>query len=474
MALNPTPHDTPGSEPDIGLFGRLDTLIWGAPHQPHTTWAAVGLRLVRTVLILGRDLTFGQLTLRAMSLVYTTLLSIVPLLALSFSVLKAFGVHNQVQPMLVNLLAPLGDQGVVVAQQIGGFIEHMNVGVLGAVGLALLLYTAISLMQKVEESLNYIWHVSQARSLGERFSRYLSVLLVGPLLVFAALGITGSMMNAEVLRQVLSVELMEQASRALATLTPYILVIAAFTFVYLLLPNANVHLTSALVGGMVGGIVWQTAGWLFATFVASSGQYAAIYSGFAILVLFMIWLYVSWLVLLFGASVAFYVQHPEYLYLSAGEPRLSNRVRERLALSAMNLVATRFLAGHAAPSQAELTRALGVPSHVLSVVLEALQARDLLVHTADEPALFLPGRDPTLITVTQVLDAIRCAGEAGFVLPSALPAMASVNDLIAQVQSAVDASVGHISLRDLASKDVAEPTAHGTPHPIEPTGPLER
>ncbi len=281
MAHRPSPHDDDSeTKPKQGLIARLDALIWGAPLKPHSAWTSLGLRWVRTLMILGRDLAFGQLTLRAMSLVYTTLLSIVPLLALSFSVLKAFGVHNQVQPMLVNLLTPLGEQGKVVAAQIGDFIEHMNVGVLGAVGLALLLYTAISLMQKIEESLNYIWHVSQARSLGERFSRYLSVLLVGPLLVFAALGITGSMMNAEILRQVLSVELVEQASEALATLTPYILVIAAFTFVYLLLPNAKVRWTSALVGGVVGGIVWQTAGWLFATFVASSGQYAAIYSGF--------------------------------------------------------------------------------------------------------------------------------------------------------------------------------------------------
>ena len=474
MAHRPSPHDDDSeTKPKQGLIARLDALIWGAPLKPHSAWTSLGLRWVRTLMILGRDLAFGQLTLRAMSLVYTTLLSIVPLLALSFSVLKAFGVHNQVQPMLVNLLTPLGEQGKVVAAQIGDFIEHMNVGVLGAVGLALLLYTAISLMQKIEESLNYIWHVSQARSLGERFSRYLSVLLVGPLLVFAALGITGSMMNAEILRQVLSVELVEQASEALATLTPYILVIAAFTFVYLLLPNAKVRWTSALVGGVVGGIVWQTAGWLFATFVASSGQYAAIYSGFAILVLFMIWLYVSWLVLLFGASVAFYVQHPEYLYLSAGEPRLSNRVREQLAISTMQLVAERFLSNEPAPSEADFTRELGVPSHVLSVVLQALEARGLLALTADEPSHYLPARDPSLITVLQVLDAIRSAGEAGFFLPSALPATASANRLLQQVQSALESSVGHITLRDLArSKLAAEPAATDTSQPIEPHGPL--
>ena len=475
--VNTNPPSTAGPKPR--LIERLQALIWETPPHARSAWSSLGLRWIRTVIVLGHDLAFGQLTLRAMSLVYTTLLSIVPLLALSFSVLKAFGVHNQVQPMLLNLLTPLGDQGEVVANQISGFIEHVNVGVLGAVGLALLLYTAISLMQKMEESLNYIWHASTARSLGERFSRYLSVLLVGPLLVFAALGLTGSMMNATVLRQVLSVEVLAQASAALANVTPYALIIAAFTLVYLLLPNTQVHWASALTGGVVGGIVWQTAGWLFATFVASSGQYAAIYSSFAILVLFMIWLYVSWLVLLFGASVAFYVQHPEYLYLSTGEPRLSNRVRERLALSAMTLVAQRFLAGQAAPSQADFTRTLGVPSHVLRVVMEALQAHGLLALTADEPPLFLPARDPAQISVLQVLEAIRRAGEAGFFVPDALPVNEPVAQLMEHMQSALQASVGHISLRALALNESAPPTHLPTEpcadtHSAHPTEPVEK
>ena len=443
------------TENEKDRLSRLERFIWGTPQPPHAPWQAAGLRLVRTVLILARDLAFGQLTLRAMSLVYTTLLSIVPLLALSFSVLKAFGVHNQIQPLLVNLLAPLGEQGAEVASQIGEFIERMNVGVLGALGLALLLYTSISLMQKIEESLNYIWHVPQHRPLGERFSRYLSVLLVGPILVFAALGVTGALLKSDALSQLLSVDALDQTAQLIGEITPYLLVIAAFTFVYLLLPNARVKLGAALVGGVVGGIVWQTAGWVFATFVASSGQYAAIYSSFAILVLFMIWLYMSWLIVLFGASVAFYVQHPEYLYLGAGEPRLSNRVRERLALSTMHLTAARFLSGEPAPSQDDFTHELGVPMHVLTVVLEALQEGGLLVTSGDEPVRYLPARDPSLVTVAQVMGAIRTAGEAHFFAPATLPTAASVHRALDHMQSAVDAAAGAISLRELVSKGEA-------------------
>lgn len=437
------------------MFGHLEDLIWGKQETTRPFWQLWTLRLARTILILGRDLAMGQLTLRAMSLVYTTLLSIVPLLALSFSVLKAFGVNNQIQPMLLKLLEPLGEQGVEVAKRIAEFIQNMNVGVLGAVGLALLLYTAISLVQKIEESLNYIWHIPQPRRLGERFSRYLSVLMVGPILVFSALGITASVMNIETVRQLLAVEALGQAVQMASRLVPYLLVIAAFTFVYYFIPNTRVRLVPALIGGAIGGIVWQTSGWLFAVFVATSGQYAAIYSSFAILILFMIWLYVSWLVLLFGASVAFYNQHPEYLYLGSGEPRLSNRVREQLALSIMSWATGRFIAGQPAISLPEFTQMLRMPMHVLATVVTALQDSALLQQTADDPPLFTPARDPSLISVTQVLDAIRCAGEARFFSPDELPTPAPVEQVLDQLRCAVEAAAGAVSLRDLACQSEA-------------------
>ena len=400
--------------------------------------------------ILTRDLVGGQLTLRAMSLVYTTLLSIVPLLALSFSVLKAFGVYNQIEPMLLKFVEPLGEKGDEIVHQISIFIEKMNVGVLGALGLTLLLYTAISLMQKIEESLNFIWHIPHPRPLADRFSRYLSVLLVGPILVFSALGITASVMNIETVRDLMEINILGQAMQAISRLTPYLLVAAAFTFIYLFIPNSRVRVVPALIGGVAGGFAWQTAGGGFAVFIASSNKYAAIYSSLAILILFMIWLYLSWLILLFGASVAFYAQHPEYLYARSGEPRLSNRMRERLALSVMSLVSGRFLAGEPMPSLAEFTRLLGVPMHSLQIVLVALEGNRFLAQSSDEPPRFLPSRDPSLILVTQVLETVRAAGEEQFLSPGSLPAPPPVDALLNQIQQAVESSVSNMTMRDLA------------------------
>lgn len=382
-----------------------------------------------------------------------------PLLALSFSVLKAFGVYNQIQPMLLRFLAPLGEKGEEVARRIVQFIENMNVGVLGVLGLALLIYTAISLMQKIEESFNHIWHISRPRSFGERFSRYFSVLMVGPILVFSALGITATVMNIETVRDLLAIDALGQTAAAVSQLMPYLLVITAFTFVYMFVPNTRVRFGPALIGGTVGGIAWQTAGWAFAVFVASSNQYAAIYSGLAILVLFMIWLYLSWLTLLFGASVAFYVQHPEYLVVKGGEPPLSNRMRERLALSVMSLVAGRFLAGEPMLSLTEFAHLLGVPMHSLHVVLDALEASELVVQSGDDPPTYLPRRDPSLILVTQVLETVRAAGEERFLSPEGLPAPQPVDAVLDLVRHAVESSVGEMTLRELAERGrvVAKP-----------------
>jgi membrane protein len=439
------------------LLKAIERAIWRNPPEPVPAWKAALLRAVRITVVLIRDIWQGQLTLRAMSLVYTTLLSIVPLLALSFSVLKAFGVHNQTEPMLLRFLAPLGPKGEEVSHQIIQFIQNMNVGVLGSLGLALLLYTAVSLMQKIEESFNYIWHVSQPRSLGERFSRYLSVLLVGPILLFAALGMTATAMNIGIVRDVLALEPFGQLVYELGRVMPYLLVIGAFTFVYVFIPNTKVELEPALIGGIVGGVLWQSAGMAFAVFVASSTQYSAVYSGFAILILFLIWVYLSWLILLFGASVAFYQQHPEYLIAEGGEPRLSNRMRERLALVIVSLISAHYVAGRPAWTLRQLTQALSVPMHAIDVVLAALAQGKLLVKSNDDPPAYLPARDLGAISVEQLLEVVRSAGEDRFLNPAGLPVTAPVALVLARLDQALNAATASVSLRDLAADSRASP-----------------
>jgi membrane protein len=440
------------------LTGKPDWLkstvygaIWGGRLGSMSAWKAGMMMLARLLLVLMRDLAYGQLTLRATGLVYTTLLSLVPLLALSFSVLKAFGVYNQIDPILLNFLAPLGEKSADASKWIIRFIENLNVKVLGSIGLALLLYTVISLMQKIEESVNYIWHVAQLRSFARRFSGYLSVLLIGPVLVFSVIGITSTVMATAPLRPLLALEPVGGAVYALGQAISVFFVIGVFVFAYYFAPNTKVRLSSALTGGIAAGLLWEAASWAFAEFARLSTQYAAIYSSFAIFLLFLIWLYLNWLILLLGASIAFYSQHPEYLVLQPGEPRLSSRMRERVALMLMYLVGKAYQERGPAWTFASLTQRLDVPSYALRMVLDALEQDGLLLQTGDDPPAYLPSRDIGSITLEELLHTVRAAGEEQYLGPEAVPVPAEIEAVLTKVNLAIDEQLRDLTLRNLVT-----------------------
>ena len=404
---------------------------------------------VRMLVVLARQLLGGQLNLRAMSLVYTTLLSVVPLLAVSFSVLKGFGVHNQLEPVLLNFLAPLGPRGVELSTNIIGFVENVKVGVLGSLGLVFLLYTVVSLTQKVEASFNFVWQVERLRALAQRFSSYLTVILVGPVLMFTALGVTATVMNTSLVQYLMNVKPLGEIILAGSRLIPYLLVIAAFTFIYMFIPNTRAKLLPAVVGGVVAGVLWQTSGWAFAAFVASSTKYAAIYSGFAILILLLIWLYLSWVILLVGAQVAFYVQHPQYVTREPLRFDLSNRLRERLALQLMFMVADHHVHGRQPWTLDAFVQHLGLPMQPVDQVLRLMVEAGFASETNEEPPAYLPRRDIETITVADLLEVVRSAGETRLLALKSLPHQDQVEDAMQSVRRAVQAQLGERTLKDL-------------------------
>jgi len=430
----------------------LQRLVWSGDLQSMPPARAAAIKLVRVASAVGADLAEGQLNLRAMSLVYTTLLSLVPLLAVSFSVLKGFGVHNQIEPLLLAVLEPLGDKGVEITERIVGFVDNIKVGVLGAVGVAMLFYVVVSLIQKIERAFNHTWRVSQPRKLISRFSDYFSVVVIGPVLVFTAMGITATVMGSSPARELMAIEPLGTIVKIGARLIPYLLIIAAFTFLYLFIPNTRVRLRFALVGALVAALLWQSVGWGFATFVVKSTNYTAIYSSFAILIVFMIWLYLSWLILLVGASVAFYYQNPEYLGYRGRDPTLSHEMTERVALLSAFLVAQSHFHGERAWTTRRLARRLGIPGNTLREVLRALVARGVLIRTGEQPPAYVPGRDIERLTVADVLDAVRTDdGERGARVPSLL-SVPAVDQVLEDIDRGVRAAGESRSLRSLVVK----------------------
>lgn len=423
--------------------------LWPDDIESLPGWKIAVARILQVSVAVVRDFLEGQLTLRAMSLVYTTLLSLVPLLALTFSVLKGFGVQNQLEPALINTLSALGDKGEEIARQIVSFVDNIKVGVLGSLGLGMLIYTVVSLLHKIEKSFNYIWHIDKARPLGQRFSEYLSVILVGPLLIFSALGLTASLMSSTFVGAVSSLPVLGFIVHSIGKLIPYMLVITAFTFVYIFMPNTRVKLIPALIGGLVAGIAWETAGWAFGTFVANSGNYTAIYSGFAILIMFMIWLFVSWLILLLGTSIAFYCQYPGHLAVRRGQQALSPTMMEKLSLLTMLYIGRHYYRQQGAWKIDDLAGKLGVPINVAEAVLHKLLDRKLILATDQGSSPYVPAQDMETLPVKQILDSVRTDDASKELMPWRLQNEPAVEKLLQAVDAAVDQTLRQQTLKDL-------------------------
>lgn len=425
-------------------------LIWETPLSSLARWQRVLINIARVTHLIIRDLATGQLTMRAMGLVYTTLLSMVPLLAVSFSVLKGFGVHNQVKPILLGALAPLGQKGIEITDQIIGFVDNIKVGVLGSVGLALLFYTVISLLQKIERAFNYTWRVEEIRPLSQRFSDYLSVILIGPVLVFTAIGLTASVSSTSLVQKMMTHAVLGLVFEYAAYLLPYVIMTIVFSFIYVLFPNTRVKTGAALVGGLVASILWQLTGWAFATFVVNSTKYTAIYSVFATLIIFLIWLYLNWLILLIGCSIAFYTQHGEYRNLQERVVRMSNRVREKLGLYIMTLVGRHYFQKKPPWTVATLANVLSIGSESCNRVVTSLCDGGLLVKSSDNPPSLLPGCSLEVMTLQEILTTIRSTGESKSVTLDDLPTDIEVDAVCVDIERGISNALGERSLRDLS------------------------
>lgn len=410
---------------------------------------ALQTRAFRLALITIRGFLEEQLALRAMSLVYITLLTIVPLLAVSFSVLKAFGVDTKLLIILYYFLEPLGQSGVYLSMKIIEFVGNVRASILGSIGLVMLIYTVISTVQRMERSLNYVWLVKEARPFLSGISVYITVLLIGPVLVFSALGITASLMSSAIIRKLSSYEVFGVMFYFIGKIVPYVLICTAATFTYLSLPNTKVHFRAALAGGIAAGIMWQTTGWIFASFVATSAQYSAIYSGFAVLILFLIWLYWSFLILLVGAKVSFCSQYPGLVGLTGQKLNLDSRLRERAALTIMYLIGYNFYHGERPLSYDSISVRAGFPPDLVHEVFLALKSNGLIVSSDDEPAALLPARNIGSIKLSEVVDSVRMSGSAPYAVGDGYHSLGGVDRIMTGIDNAMKMAIENETVENL-------------------------
>ncbi len=399
--------------------------------------------------ILVRAVNEDQLFVRASALTYTTVLSIVPFLAVAFSVLKGFDFQNT--EFIRDLLLRLSAGREEVVDHIIAYISQTNVRTLGVVGVTLLFSTSVMLIANVENTFNAIWGVRKGRSWRRKVSDYITTILIVPLLTVAAVSLSATLRSNTVVAHLLENEVLSTLYLMLLKFAPYGIMWLALTFIYLLLPNTRVRPLPALLGGMVAGTIWQLAQWGYITFQVGAANYNAIYGSFAQLPLFLVWVYLSWVIVLFGAELCFVLQHGRTLESKARFADVSPVGRAELALRALLRIAKDFAAGGAPLSLEDLSRELEVPAPVLRPLLERLERSGMLARLEDEGEVHVLRQAPENLRLKAVLDVFLHNPEED-VGPGDSGLYAPLRHELGQLERLQTASAHNLSLAELLAQ----------------------
>ncbi len=400
--------------------------------------------IVKFIYSISVDFTVHQGFLRAAALTYTTVLSLVPFLAIAFSVLKGLGAQNALEPILQQIA---GDSEETISRIID-YVNNTNVKSLGAIGLVMLILTVISLMGNIEEAFNAVWGVRETRSIQRRFSDYLSVVIVGPVLLLAATSMTSTLQSQWMLQWLIQNTYLGDAILLLFQFLPYLSVSIAMVFLYIFIPNTRVRLASAVTGGVMAGTAWELAQWGYFHFQVGVAKYNAIYGTLAAVPIFLVWIYTSWLIVLFGLEIVFAHQHRRHILPGNGTFSLTATAREELAVALLVQVSLHFQKSGAPPSAQALADELNVPLLPLEAVFDELERLGYLVVTAGNVPGWLPARDPSEVQVSDVLGALRGVAE----LQAATPVLLLAGNIVRQAWDGGRASLEGVTVRDLLTK----------------------
>jgi membrane protein len=321
----------------------------------------------------------------------------------------------------------------------------VSTGIVGSLGLALLLWTLLGTIKKVEDGFNFLWRVEHARSFARRITEYVALLIVGPIVIVSFIALAHNALDTATAGIGRYMPFWDRLTAFALMVSPYVMVTAIFTAVYMFVPNTKVKWVPAMVGGVTAGVLWAAVGKLFTALVVYSTRLTIVYAGFALIVAALLWTYFGWLILLIGAQLSFYVQNRNYLRLGLTELRLSAVQREQLTLRVMYLIARAYQDGKTRWTVDGLAHELGMPGIAISRIVNSLEAASLVTLTDDEH--LLPARDLGQITLQEILDIARNE-KAGQVAPRQLK-LPSVDAFAAKVDEAWRKSCGDMTLRDL-------------------------
>ncbi|MDD3310708.1 YihY/virulence factor BrkB family protein [Pseudodesulfovibrio sp.] len=418
-------------------------------NTPETPWP---VRLARGACRLVYLVLFGffrdQNIIRAAALTFTTILSIVPFLAVAFSISKGFGLQNT--EFIRALVLKMTTGRVEVADKIIEYIDRTNVQALGWVGVATLLFTVFSLVGTIEKAFNTIWHVTKGRSAWRKVADFFPVILICPVVLLVASSFNVSLQQQDVVKTLLSVEAIGLLEAAFLKATPYLLITLAFAFMYAFIPYTKVKFGGAILGGFVGGALWQMAQWVYINWQIGAAKYNAIYGSFAQLPLLLVWIYISWLVVLLGSEVSYAWQNVNSFVKQRYFGEATPYERQKLGVLMMIVLARRFHEGKPLPSVEELSDAFMAPISLVSDLFQLLGKAGYTVLT-DTPGreVYAPARALDSVRVIDIVAVVNMEG-VDRVFKQFAEKFGFLDGLFAQLGKSAGASPANLTLLECA------------------------
>jgi len=471
MAKNGTDSGDGQKRVESGIQSLIDRAqhffereMWDVDLSAVSKVRALGIKTTRVLSLAWQGMVQNDCLTRASAMTYITVLSLVPLLAFGFAVAKGFKLYEKLEqdviaPMLDELAPPLAAGEAAATDQLGAyqlrdaaeqvldFVNKTNFEQLGIIGLLVMLLAALKLMTKIEGSFNVIWGIKQSRALVRKITDFVALVVVTPILLVVAMAATSALQNNAV-TDFLAVDLhLGPVIQILFKALPLVFVWLGFAFVYMVMPNTKVPFMSALVGGIIGGTIFQIVFILSVKFQIGVANYNKIYAGFAALPIFMVWVYMNWVALLLGGLSAWAHQaEPSYREFKRIRPQ-TPADREIVAVRALADIAEAFAQNRGPTLVSAVAARCNVPPGVLQDIMAPLVARGLLARTDEDGSQgFLPARQLDDVHVASVLEALRGKHDKTFAAPD------GIEDLLTELRADLTQSPHNLTLRDLAKR----------------------
>jgi len=404
----------------------------------------------RLFYLVGFGFFKDQSIIRAAALTFTTILSIVPFLAVAFSISKGFGLQNT--EFIRTIVLKMTTGRIEVADKIIEYIDRTNVQALGWVGVAMLLLTVFSLIGTIEKAFNVIWNVTKGRSAWRKVADFFPVILICPVILLLASSFNVSLQQQQAVKVLLSIEAIGYLEAMFLKITPYILISIAFTFAYAFIPYIKVKIPAAIVGGVVGGVLWQTAQWGYINWQIGAAKYNAIYGSFAQLPLLLIWIYISWVIVLLGAEVSYAWQNINSFVKQRYFGQATPFERQKIAVLMMIILAKRFHEGKPLPSVEEISDGLMAPISLVSDLFGLLQKAGYTI-LADtlECEIYAPARVLDGIRVVDIVRVVNMDGKHR-VFKDFASKFSFIDTLFSQLGEVSSQSEANLTLLECAEK----------------------